>query len=212
VRGFPKKAAGEDFYLLNKIVKIGIIQPLSCPLIKIQARLSERVPFGTGSALIQINKLNDPLNDYYYYHPQTFTYLKCWLTLIPQLWSLRKRESPFLEKILFLSPQYAQILCCVLTRLRIEKVFYKAYQQSQNLSTFMRYIHTWFDGLRTLQFIHYLEQHYFSSQNWEKTVEKAIFLQYLREGKQKNRIIQYQSHGQLMRKKNRQEKNFSLHF
>lgn len=51
VRGFPKRNAGEDFYLLNKLVKTGaVVSPSSTP-IQLNARYSDRVPFGTGPAL-----------------------------------------------------------------------------------------------------------------------------------------------------------------
>ena len=54
--GFPKLAAGEDFYLLNKLAKIGKIIPLKIinQPIYIQARISNRTPFGTGPALDKI--------------------------------------------------------------------------------------------------------------------------------------------------------------
>ena len=60
VRGFPRRNAAEDFYLLNKLAKVGWIRRLKAPVIKIEARLSTRVPFGTGPALARIPR--DPTN------------------------------------------------------------------------------------------------------------------------------------------------------
>ena len=51
VRGFPRRNAAEDFYLLNKLAKVGSVRSLATPTLTIDARLSERVPFGTGPAL-----------------------------------------------------------------------------------------------------------------------------------------------------------------
>jgi hypothetical protein len=51
VRGFPKRAAGEDFYLLNKLRKQGPIHTLSSPRVLLSGRPSHRVPFGTGPTL-----------------------------------------------------------------------------------------------------------------------------------------------------------------
>ena len=54
VRGFPRRNAAEDFYLLNKLAKVGWIRRLRDPVIEIEARASTRVPFGTGPALARI--------------------------------------------------------------------------------------------------------------------------------------------------------------
>ena len=54
VRGYPKRNAGEDFYLLNKLNKLHPVQVLQQPVIEVQARLSSRVTFGTGPALQKI--------------------------------------------------------------------------------------------------------------------------------------------------------------
>ena len=54
VRGFPRRNAAEDFYLLNKLAKVGWIRRLRAPIIEIEARASTRVPFGTGPALARV--------------------------------------------------------------------------------------------------------------------------------------------------------------
>lgn len=54
VRGFPRRNAAEDFYLLNKLAKVGWIRRLRGPVIEIEARASTRVPFGTGPALAKV--------------------------------------------------------------------------------------------------------------------------------------------------------------
>lgn len=54
VRGFPRRNAAEDFYLLNKLAKVGWIRRLRGPVVEIEARASTRVPFGTGPALARV--------------------------------------------------------------------------------------------------------------------------------------------------------------
>lgn len=53
-RGFPKKNAGEDFYLLNKLRKLGNIISINGLPIQLSTRASQRVPFGTGPAIQKI--------------------------------------------------------------------------------------------------------------------------------------------------------------
>ena len=76
VRGFPKKSAGEDFYLLNKLAKIGRIAFLSNSCVELTSRLSTRVPFGTGPAVQQIMTLSENNSPYCYYSPAVFDELK----------------------------------------------------------------------------------------------------------------------------------------
>ena len=51
VRGYPPKAAGEDFYLLNKIVKIAKAFEMKGKPIVLDIRASNRTPFGTGPSV-----------------------------------------------------------------------------------------------------------------------------------------------------------------
>jgi hypothetical protein len=82
VRGFPKKLAGEDFYLLNKIAKVGTVKTLEGAPIKLSGRTSDRVPFGTGVAVAHIQNNIDQGHPYEVYDPQVFIGLKHWLSVI----------------------------------------------------------------------------------------------------------------------------------
>ena len=51
VRGVPSRPAAEDFYLLNKLAKLGEIRTVRGAPMRVSGRVSDRVPFGTGAAL-----------------------------------------------------------------------------------------------------------------------------------------------------------------
>ena len=72
VRGMPKRSGAEDFYLLNKLAKVGSVISLKKPVIEIAGRPSHRVPFGTGPALIKLQQMEDPFAEYTFYHPEIF--------------------------------------------------------------------------------------------------------------------------------------------
>ena len=96
VRGFPRRQAGEDFYLLNKLAKVGAIMQLGaetdCEPIDIAARLSDRVPFGTGAAVGKIMELEDPAREFLLYHPSVFGLLRSWLGSLPAIWQSRSSD------------------------------------------------------------------------------------------------------------------------
>ncbi|MDE0055687.1 MAG: hypothetical protein OXT64_15745 [Gammaproteobacteria bacterium] len=73
VRGFPRRNAAEDFYLLNKLAKVGRIRRLSTPVIEVAARASTRVPLWAGPALARIAGDPPPGPGY---APETFEALR----------------------------------------------------------------------------------------------------------------------------------------
>lgn len=148
VRGFSKRSAGEDFYLLNKLNKIKPVKYLRNELtVKIRSRISDRVPFGTGPALAKMSELNS-LHDYCYYNPQCFLYLKKWNHFLNSLWNnngLRINKPD--DRIL--SGLYQQLQC--------EKYFEKSYKQITSAQKWQDYLFHWFDAFRTLKAVHYFD-------------------------------------------------------
>ena len=96
VRGFPRRQAGEDFYLLNKLAKVGSVRQLSaetdCEPIDIAARRSDRVPFGTGAAVGKLMELENPATEFLLYHPAVFGLLRGWLGSLPAFWQERSSD------------------------------------------------------------------------------------------------------------------------
>jgi hypothetical protein len=161
VRGFPKRAAGEDFYLLNKLAKVGDIECLDAPVLDIEARWSDRTPFGTGHALQKIEQLSRPIDEYLYYNPAVFLLLKAWLSVIHEIWS--NREQVDLDFLCKNAAGNRQILKSCLQALGVLPILMKGINQYKSMPTFNRYIRHWFDAFKTLKFIHYLRDNHFPS-------------------------------------------------
>lgn len=82
-RGFPKRLAGEDFHLLNKLAKLAPVLRLGGTPISIQSRLSQRTPFGTGPSVTDLLRQSadhpaQKLQPRACYHPDAFSALKSW--------------------------------------------------------------------------------------------------------------------------------------
>jgi hypothetical protein len=184
VRGFPRRQAGEDFYLLNKLAKVGSIMQLSaetdCGPIDIAARLSDRVPFGTGAAVGRIMEFEDPAREFLLYHPAVFGLLRSWLGSLPAFWQSRSSDigailsqEPVTDQQGGLSnhsPMDLQALIGGLEESGATQALQHAFRQSKDAIQFNRQIHTWFDAFRTLKLIHHLRDHHLPSISFEALV------------------------------------------
>ncbi len=147
VRGVPRRNAGEDFYLLNKLAKSGHIRSLREPTIRIQGRLSDRVPIGTGPGLKAIVSLTDPMTSYGYYHPEIFVQLGGFHRWLYSLWD--KSDTP--------PPPGTEAFCETQGLL---DTMDKRRAQITSRPVFEQFVREWFDGFRTLKFVHSRQQQF----------------------------------------------------
>lgn len=149
VRGFPKKSAGEDFYLLNKIAKLGKVEFIEDCVIILDARNSDRVPFGTGPAVNKIMQLSNIDEDYYYYHPEVFEGLKLCLQKFSLLWQYR-------DNLILWYSKLPKPCVNALQSIGLDKFIKNQLNASQD--QFNKQTQVWFDAFKTLKFIHALRE------------------------------------------------------
>lgn len=152
VRGFPKRSGGEDFYLLNKLAKTGRINNLQEPVIIIEARQSDRVPFGTGPAISKL-LLERNLNEVkIFYHPQIFFELKAWLGVMPT------SQTNNLDDL-----NLSTIGLAALEAIDAIKGIKAARKIATSAQSYSKQMNTWFDAFKTLKFIHHLQENDYPS-------------------------------------------------
>ena len=152
-RGFPKRAAGEDFYLLNKLAKTGSILTVEKPHINLLCRQSDRVPFGTGPAVSKIIQQNDYCN-IPFYPPVLFHYLKAFNQLLKQL-AIKAGLRCALDQILpaGLDKQLLKNAC---VHLQLDKAIYHAHQHANTPEKRLKHLQIWFDAFKTLKLVHFI--------------------------------------------------------
>ena len=166
VRGFPKQSAGEDFYLLNKLRKLGEVISLDSPSVGIFARESDRAPYGTGAAVNDI-LLHDNIEDAeIFYHPSTFIGLSIfidWLKTLGELeWNkilaewknelrtyaklkLKSDTDPYLK---------SEAIVTAVESIDFEQGLNHCVKQSKSKEAFDHQMLCWFDGFKTLKLVH----------------------------------------------------------
>ena len=161
VRGVPRRAGAEDFYLLNKLAKLGPVSRLQGETISLQSRFSTRVPFGTGPAVAAIAAAGNPRGAALFYHPHGFSALAALLDSLPALAEVPQQDMAALlvkrdHRGEQLSPALARQAAAALETLGITPALQHCRRQTTSAAQFQRHFHQWFDGFRTLKFIHAL--------------------------------------------------------
>jgi len=154
VRGFPKRAGAEDFYLLNKLAKLGPITRLQGQCIELQARYSTRIPFGTGPAVASIAESGQLAESPLFYHPQCFLALRALLEVTPALQQSTSAQLFQLLRARGLEQQLAQVSCAQLDSMGLNAALAHCRRQGKSPEQFLRQFQQWFDAFRSLKFIH----------------------------------------------------------
>lgn len=154
-RGFPRRAGAEDFYLLNKLAKLGPVARLHGDCIQIDARLSDRVPFGTGPAVAALLAPAAAKERALFYHPATFTALRAVLDCVELLVTQPGTDPGQLLASRGLAAELCAPAATALQALGIEKALLNC-RRHRDPAQFTRHFHQWFDAFRTLKFLHLL--------------------------------------------------------
>ena len=136
INGLTPKKSGEDFYFLQKLSKTGEIMMYNTQTVYPSARLSDRVFFGTGPAMIK--GIAGHWAAYPLFNPQFFQQVKETISLFPELFT-RPCPTPMDQ---FLQDQF-----------RCDDIFEALRINHKSPHQFVKACHEKIDGLRILQFL-----------------------------------------------------------
>ncbi len=159
VRGFPCRRAGEDFYMLNKLAKVGAVAKQSGSPVRLSARVSDRVPFGTGRAMIEAGR-GRPRECY---DPRTFELLGL---VLEQL-----SETPVMLRF------HSAPLSRAVGAIGLLEAYGKARERYGAGAILRRRMHEWLDAFRTRKLLHALRDDGFAAAPAEEHVVNSAFLQ-----------------------------------
>ncbi len=176
VRGFPRKNAAEDFYVLDKLAKAGSIARLAGTPFLLEGRISDRVPFGTGKALSQLLAKKGALEGFRLYHPATFAHLAAWLRALDAVAASGGRVEAALDELPRENPFFKTgLLVASLEEMGAFPAIRDAIARSGDADTMRRHFHTWFDAFRTLKLIRALQAGGLPALAWREALAEAPF-------------------------------------
>lgn len=162
VRGFPRRNAAEDFYFLNKLAKTGAVTTASSAPLRIAARVSDRVPFGTGRALGLAH--SEGLHALpRFYHPRVYIYLKALLAELERSCDSGVFDRSGAHRALADQQLDPTPLDVALNTLGLDAAIERTLRSSSQRHTRQHAVHCWFDAFRTMKFIHHLRDNSIAS-------------------------------------------------
>jgi hypothetical protein len=175
VRGFPRRTAAEDFYFLNKLAKIAPVVTAASAPIRIAARISDRVPFGTGAAIgLAQREGSDALPRFY--HPSTYAYLRSTLNALTTSSASGQFERRAVHQSLREQGLQTAPLDATLDALGFDAAIDKLLRSSVDEEQRRRALHCWFDAFRTMKFIHHIRDNGLASVDLHSALSAGSFL------------------------------------
>ena len=170
--GMRRNAAGEDFYFLQALSKVGAVKVVPDTTVYPSGRVSARVPFGTGPAIRQA--LDGKAVKLY--NPACFEPLREFFakTAAVDATTLQNNIQEFM-------PQYLEEYLLAQDFLNIWAKIVK--NTPANHTSLLKALHTYCDGFFILKFCHYLEEKYpekFARENLNISGDAAEYLANLR--------------------------------
>lgn len=151
--GMNRRKAGEDFHFLHKVIPYGNYDEITSVTVFPSARISERVPFGTGKAMG--DWLNQNKNQLLSYNPQIFSDIATLLHFVPKFY--KNKDVTTIVKQLPVGVQD------YLDRDDFEAIVKDITRQSSSMKVFIHRWFGWFNGLKALHLVHYLRDHIYPS-------------------------------------------------
>ncbi|MFK7887229.1 MAG: hypothetical protein AB8G16_10230 [Gammaproteobacteria bacterium] len=158
--GCPRRQAGEDFHLLAKLAKLGRVEHRGEVEIRLRARESERVPFGTGPGVLKLSQHNDPFAVAFFINARSFEFLS-WLLKQLKLAVEDARDDAATRLNIALREHMRTVglLSNADDVVGLEAMSHavdRARAASPDAMRRVQHIMTWFDALKTLRLLHRL--------------------------------------------------------
>lgn len=156
--GMNRRQAGEDFYFLNKLTNLGKLTEIEDAFVYPSARVSDRVPFGTGAAMTKWMCDTDDLALTYNF--SAFLDLKILFDRVDNLYQITDVDE-FIKDLPLSLQDYLPLIS-------FQEKIKEIRQNSASLSSFRKRFFQFFDGLVILRFLNLAHQKFYPQQNlWE---------------------------------------------
>lgn len=182
--GMNKRKAGEDFYFLHKFIKTGYFKEINSTKVFPSARLSDRVPFGTGRALSQkISAQSESLT----YNYMSFEELR---SMTENLDLAFFDNAKFIEKLTSPVQEFLNRYC-------LEKKLTEIKDNTKSPGMFKKRFYAWFDAFKMMKYMHFCRDNYFPDITVSEAVNHLVEKLKMEHGKSKREYLDLLRHKDL---------------
>jgi hypothetical protein len=164
--GMNKHKAGEDFYFLQKIIPLGEYYELNKTRILLSPRESDRVPFGTGAAMVKM--MDSGVYNFETYNFQSFLDLK---ELFPLAGDIFRKETEDVKDLIRSLPEPLREF---LMQHDFEMVVEELNQNSAGMDTFLKRFFQWWNAFRILKYLNYAHDGYYKKTDATIAAEELL--------------------------------------
>jgi len=164
--GMNRKQAGEDFYFLHKVFPLGNCHEINSTCVYPSARISDRVPFGTGPMVKSIIESGN--KEFLTYSLDSFLELKSFFLEIDNLYSI---DSQSLKSLLL---QLPNCISSFLQKSEIGTSIKEINGNSSNLNTFKKRFFNWFDAFKVLKYLNFAHEKVYKKQDLLNEADKLL--------------------------------------
>jgi len=166
--GMNRRQAGEDFYFLHKLTKLGQLVEINDAFVYPSGRVSDRVPFGTGAAMTKWMNDADDLNLTYCF--DAFLDLKQLFDRASEFYKIN--STLYAEIISTLPPTVQQYLIVV----SFDEKLAEINRNSSSPESFLKRFFQAFDAFQVLKFLNHVHQYQYSTQNLHDAIAQLNHL------------------------------------
>ncbi len=144
--GMNTRKAGEDFYFIHKFTSFSAYGNITDTTVNPSARISDRVPFGTGRAMMSLLADQEPLSTY---APQSFAAIKKLILQLPVLYS----EEGGLKN--------SEIMSTFLRNYQFPQRLAEIKSNTSDYASFQKRFFRWFDAFLCMKYLHFARDEYY---------------------------------------------------
>lgn len=144
--GMNKRQAGEDFYFLQKLFQAETVGEINNTAVYPSARISHRVPFGTGFAMkTMLEESDEPV--YYTYTPKSFCVLQQFFAIFTQLYASLDCKAAYAT----FHASLQEFIPFALFEQKCSEACNNAASQAQ----FVKRLFLWFNGFQVFKYLNF---------------------------------------------------------
>ncbi len=150
--GMNKRTAGEDFYFLHKLIPQGRFYELNSTTVYPSPRVSGRVPFGTGAAMMEF--IRNPERGILAYNPLAFDEISRLINLVELNYNSGLKD--------IISSIKDECMRDFLLLNNFNERIAEIIANSRGIQSFKKRFFTWFNAFRVFKFLNYSHENCYS--------------------------------------------------